>query len=101
MKFEIGKDTVNKVADYTMVVAGIGAAKTMVDAWKKLGGFNTPWGVVGGAAVAIASGITGAAGVDYVRDFTIKLMDQLEKKEETKNEETEVKDSEEVETETA
>lgn len=98
MKIEINKATVNKVADYGMLVAGIGAAKTMADAWKKLGGFNTPLGAIGGVAVAIASGCTGAVGVDYARDFTIKLMDKLEKKEETKNEESEVKeDSEETE----
>lgn len=99
MKFEINKSTVNKVADYGMLVAGIGAAKTMADAWRKLGGFNTPLRAVGGAAVVIVTGITGAAGVDYVRDFTIKLMDKLEKKEE-KTEESEVENSEE-ETETA
>lgn len=95
MKFEINKSTVNKVADYGMLVAGIGAAKTMADAWKKLGGFNTPLSAVGGAAVVIASGVTGAAGVDYVREFTIKLMGKLEKKEETKNEEPVKEDSEE------
>lgn len=98
MKIEIGKDTVNKVADYGMFIAGIGAAKTMADAWKKLGGFRTPLGAIGGAAVVIASGFTGAAGVDYAREFTIKLMDHFEKKEETKNEETEVKEDSEEET---
>lgn len=95
MKIEINKTTVNKVADYGMLVAGIGAAKTMADAWRRLGGFNTPLGAIGGVAVAIASGVTGAVGVDYARDFTIKLMDKLEKKEETKNEEPVKEDSEE------